>query len=233
MTSTDAQEGVHGGAPLSDAVDAALEGRQLLSHPFYQRWQAGLLGDDELAEYAVHYRAFEVALPAVLSATVGQLRDDGEVEAESMVSRNLSDELGRPEPHLALFDRFASSLGGTATSTVPGPAAEALVQTYLDLAEDGPVATLAGLAAYETQAAGIATTKAEGLRHRYGLDSGGTEFWDVHAAMDAEHGEWALEALFVLGADSTDVGESARRAADAWWAFLDEREAQAPEPAAC
>ena len=143
-----------------------------------------------------------------------------------MVGRNLGDELGRPEPHLALFDRFAGSLAGRPVSPSPGRAAEALVQTYLDLGADGPVATLAGLAAYETQASAIASTKADGLRRWYGMDEAGTEFWDVHAAMDEEHGEWAIEALFVLGADPAEVAESARRGADAWWAFLDEREAR-------
>ena len=54
-----------------------LEGRDLLSHPFYQRWQAGELAPEELAEYAVHYRAFEAALPVVLTAVVDQLRDGG------------------------------------------------------------------------------------------------------------------------------------------------------------
>ncbi len=229
MTSADALTELN----LSDAVALALEGRTLLTHPFYQRWEAGLLTQDELAEYAVHYRAFEAALPVVLSTTVAQLRDAGEVEAEEMVSRNLSDELGRPAPHLELFDRFSRSLVGEAISVSPGPAAEELVQTYADLAAEGPVATLAGLAAYETQASAIAATKADGLRRWYGVDADGTEFWDVHQAMDAEHGEWALEALFVLGADPAEVAASARRGADAWWAFLDEREAAAPAAAAC
>ncbi len=229
MTSADA----FSDATLSDAVAHALEGRTLLSHPFYRRWEAGLLTQDELAEYAVHYRAFEAALPMVLTTAVATLRTDGEVEAEAMVTRNLSDELGRPEPHLALFDRFAGSLVGEATSAEPGPAAEALVQTYLDLAADGPVATLAGLAAYETQASSIASTKADGLRRWYGMDDSGTEFWDVHAAMDEEHGEWAIEALMMLGADASEVAESARQGADAWWRFLDEREAQASAPVTC
>jgi pyrroloquinoline-quinone synthase len=216
---------------LSDVLAGALEGRELLSHPFYQRWEAGLLTQDELAEYAVHYRAFEAALPGVLSTTVERLGVEGEVEAEAMVSRNLSDELGRPEAHLDLFERFADALEGDAVSSVPGPAAESLVRTYRDLVAEGPVATLAGLAAYETQASAIATTKADGLRRWYGMDAAGTEFWDVHAALEADHGEWALEALLVLGADPSEVADSARRGADAWWAFLDEREAQAPVPA--
>jgi len=223
MTSADAFTDV----TLSDSVARALEGRALLAHPFYRRWEAGLLTQDDLAEYAVHYRSFEAVLPQVLAGVVEGLHADGELEAEAMVRRNLEDELGRPEPHLALFDRFTGTLVGQAVSSEPGPAAEALVQTYLDLGLDGPVATLAGLAAYETQASAIASTKADGLRRWYGMDQADTEFWDVHAAMDEEHGEWALEALFVLGADPDEVAEAAQRAADAWWAFLDEREAYA------
>ncbi len=163
---------------------------------------------------------------------------EGASEAAALVAENLADELGRPEPHLTLFDRFAASAGGSgndggtgpaaATPATPGPAADALVTTYFDLVAEGPVAALAGLAAYETQASAIASSKAEGLRRWYGIDAAGTEFWDVHAAMDADHGDWAVAALTLLGADADEVGRSARRGADAWWALLDEREAEAP-----
>jgi pyrroloquinoline quinone (PQQ) biosynthesis protein C len=217
--------------PLAEALAAALDGRELLTHPFYVRWQAGALAPTELAEYAVNYRAFEAALPVVLTAVVEQLRADGEVEAAAALDRNLYDELGRPEPHLALFDRFAGALDAEPASSGPGPAAQLLVASYADLVADGPIAAVAGLAAYETQAAAIATTKGEGLRQWYGMDGGGTEFWDVHARMEADHGEWALDTLALLGAEPDEVAEAARCAADAWWAFLDEREAEAPVPA--
>jgi hypothetical protein len=46
--------------------------------------------------------------------------------------------------------------------------------------------------------------------------------------MDADHGEWAVEALDLLGADPLVVEAGARRAAEAWWALLDERQASAP-----
>ncbi len=213
--------------PLGEAMAAALDGRQLLSHPFYRRWQAGTLAPGELSEYAVNYRAFEAALPVVLAAVVEQLCSQGETEAATTVGQNLDDELGRPEPHLALFDRFAAALE-PATSAHPGPAAHALVATYADLVASGPVAAVAGLAAYEVQAGAIASTKSEGLRQWYGMDAGGTEFWDVHAGMEADHGDWALDALALLGADPSEVTEAARRGAEAWWAFLDEREADAP-----
>ena len=212
-------------ARLTAAVAATLEGRRLLTHPFYQRWEAGELGSQELAEYAVHYRAFEAVLPTVLSAVVDRLVFDGEFEAAEMVARNLADELGRPEPHLVLFNRFAAALPA-ADAPAPGPAADTLADTYLALAEQSPVAAIAGLAAYETQAAAIAATKGDGLRRWYGVDADGTKFWDVHATMDVDHGDWAVEALALLGADEVEVIDASCRAADAWWALLDEREAE-------
>jgi pyrroloquinoline-quinone synthase len=215
---------------LTDMVTRALDGRALLTHPFYRRWETGTLQAGELGEYSVNYRPFEAALPAVLTAVVAQLHQQGEIEAARLVEGNLADELGRPQPHLAMFDRFVEAVGGDSAGA-PGPAADSLVGTYFDLVAEGPVAALAGLAAYETQASAIASSKADGLRRWYGTGADGTRFWDVHARMDADHGEWALEALDLMGADPAVVGDAARRAADAWWALLDERQAAAPRSA--
>ena len=214
-------------APLAAAVASSLEGRMLLTHPFYRRWEAGELRSQELAEYAVHYRAFEAVLPTVLEAVVERLRADGGVEAADLVARNLADELGSPRSHLELFDEFASALPDDAVARSAGPAAVALADTYRSLAEQSPAAAVAGLAAYETQAAAIAATKGDGLRRWYGMDAAGTAFWDVHATMDADHGDWSIEALNLLDADPAEVADASLRAADAWWALLDEREAEA------
>ncbi|MGA2837178.1 MAG: iron-containing redox enzyme family protein [Acidimicrobiales bacterium] len=213
-------------ADLARAVASALEDRRLLTHPFYRRWEAGELSSAELAEYAVHYRAFEAALPEVLATVVDELTADGRTAAADMVARNLADELGRPDSHLTLFDGFAAALPDAPRATGPGAAARSLVDVYLSLAAESPVAALAGLAAYESQASEIAATKGDGLRRWYGMDAADTRFWDVHAAMDADHGDWAVEALALLGADTDEVADAARRAADAWWALLDERQTE-------
>ena len=221
---------------IAEAIEEALEQRMLLTHPFYRRWEAGELQLGELDSYARNYRSFEAALPVVLSAVVQRLNTDGSAEVANRVQRNLDDELGRPESHLALFDRFAAAVSppGSATEAAEaGPAADALVATYTDLVEEGPVAALSALAAYETQASAIAASKAEGLRRWYGIDGAGAAFWDVHAAMDADHGDWAIDALASLDADPAVVRVAAKRAADAWWTFLDECEAAAPVGASC
>ena len=233
-------------ATIAEAIEDALHGRMLLTHPFYVRWEQGALHPGELGMYASQNRSFEAALPVVLSAVVDGLRAEGSTEVADLVQRNLTDELGRPEPHLALFDRFAAAVSApestsasesTSVSTsessadgrsLEGPAAAGLVATYLDMVEEGPVAALSALAAYETQASAIAASKAEGLRRWYGIDDAGVAFWDVHASMDVDHGDWALDALARLDADPAVVANAAKRGADAWWALLDEREADAP-----
>jgi pyrroloquinoline quinone (PQQ) biosynthesis protein C len=154
----------------------------------------------------------------------------GSVAAGAIVSQNLSDELGRPRPHLELFDHFAAAVGGTPAA--PTQATDALTSTYTDLVAESAVAGLAGLAAYETQASAIAGSKADGLRLHYGIDEQGTAFWDVHAAMEVEHGDWIVDALACLDAQPGQVEAAARRGADAWWAFLDDREAEAAVDAA-
>ncbi len=223
-------------SPIAKAIEDALEGRMLLTHPFYKRWEAGTLQPGELGEYARQYRSFEAALPQVLSGVIERLAADGSKDVAEMVQRNLDDELGHPEPHLALFDRFAAAVSAQDPSTDArigaGPAAAGLVATYLDLVEEGSVAALSAVAAYETQASAIAASKAEGLRRWYGIGDAGAAFWDVHAVMDADHGDWAIDALTHLEADPTAVAKAAKRAADAWWEFLDEREADAPVGAA-
>jgi pyrroloquinoline quinone (PQQ) biosynthesis protein C len=215
--------------PQAVAVSRAVEGRELLTHPFYRRWEAGTLDPAELSEYAVEYRAFEAALPTVLTAVAGRLREAGAAGPAALVERNLADELGSPESHLALFDRFASAVG--AIPAPPGAAATALVTTYLDLVAEGPAAALAGLAAYESQSAAIAASKADGLRRWYGTDPAGTAFWDVHAAMDDDHATWATDALAALDASPAEVSAAAGRAAEAWWALLDERQDAAGDSA--
>ena len=215
-------------ATLAAAIDDALAGRRLLEHPFYRRWEAGELRPGELAAYAEQYRHFEAALPGVLRELVSRL---GEHPAAALVQRNLDDETGNPEAHVDLFETFADAVGA-APSAPRGPAVERLLDTYRTQTERGPATGLAAVMAYEIQAPAIAESKARGLRRHYGLDAAATTFWDVHATMDSDHADWGISALAELSEDQASVVAAVRDAADAWWAFLNEREAEAPPVAA-
>ena len=152
--------------------------------------------------------------------------------ARRLVQANLDDERGVPAPHVELFEGFADAVGAPAAADA-SPATAALVRLYAAVADESPVVALASLAAYEVQAAEIAGSKAEGLRLRYGVTDEGTRFWDVHSGVDEVHGTWIVDALAAIAADSDEVRDAASAAASAWWAFLDEREAQAPVAVAC
>jgi pyrroloquinoline-quinone synthase len=198
-----------------------LRGRHLLDHPFYRRWEAGTLERHELAAYAGQYRHFETALPDVLEQVAGRIEDPG---ARRLVQANLDDERGVPAPHVELFEGFARAVGATVAPATPATAA--LVGLYRRSAtEDAPAAVLAALAAYEVQAPAVAVSKADGLRLRYGLDHDGTCFWDVHAQAEEAHGDSMVEAIAALGPDLATVASAAAAGAEAWWSFLDEREA--------
>lgn len=209
---------------LRAALEAGLADRQLLQHPFYLRWEAGTLRPGELGAYAAQYRYFETALPSLLRGLLGRL-DPG--PASDLVSQNLADEEGNPEPHIAAFARFADAVG--ADGAPPTAGTQRLVDTYQSLIASSGAEGLAAVVAYEMQAPEIASSKATGLRRHYGIDATGTYFWDIHATMDIDHAQWGIEALAALDIPERQVVGAARAAADAWWAFLDDRESAAPQ----
>jgi pyrroloquinoline-quinone synthase len=203
-------------------IAAALADRRLLQHPFYRRWERGEVSVSELAAYAAQYRHFEAYLPRFLTDLTAALPDGA---AKTLVAANLADEMGDPVPHLELFERFAAAVGAGHQSR--SAATANLLGTYDELLADGPLTALAGFVAYESQASDIARTKAEGLRRHHGLNDHEVSFWQHHAEVDEQHAAWACSALGELNSMPERTGRAVRRAADAWWAFLDEREAAA------
>jgi pyrroloquinoline-quinone synthase len=202
---------------LDNVLQARLEGRRLLDHPFYRRWSRGEVGVEELRAYAAQYRHFEAAVPSHLQV-VAEGAEHPALRAQAL--RNLDDEAG----HLALFDDFTTALGGSRQES-PSPAMARLLEVYAAARTRGAAEGFAALLAYEAQSPEVAASKAQGLREHRILDGDGLRFWDLHATLDREHAAWALDALGVCGADEQAVGDSIVAAADAWWAFLDEREA--------
>lgn len=206
-------------APRLDAVlQDRLAGRRLLDHPFYQRWSRGEVSVAELRAYAAQYRHFEAALPSHLRAVAAAATCDA---LREQALHNLADEA----THLQLFDAFAAALGD-ARPAAPSPAMARLLDVYAAARARSAAEGFAALLAYEAQSPDVAASKAQGLRDHGILDGDDAlRFWDLHAHLDREHAQWALDALERSGADPQRVGAAVEAAAAAWWAFLDEREA--------
>jgi pyrroloquinoline-quinone synthase len=183
----------------------------------------GQVGRDELTAYASQYRCFEAAVPALLAGVIDRLDS---ATATSAVERVLADETGRGggAGHLELFDDFAAGLGADRAAR-PSAKTAALLDTYDRLSARGAASVLSGLLAYEIQSSEVARTKAAGLRAHYDLGERAIRFWDTHGTLDDDHSSWSATALAEIGAPPSDVVCSATAASEAWWAFLDEREA--------
>ena len=207
-------------------IDALIQDRHLLSHPFYTRWREGTLPVEAIQEYTRQYYAFESAFPRLLSAIHSRTEDP--VVRQSILD-NLWDEEHGEVNHAELWLRFAEGMG-VERDEVRGAKANAgtraLMETYWGLATDGsPAAGIAALYAYEAQVPEVAAEKIRGLRERYGIDDARTlAFFTVHSTLDVEHSGAERDAIrrtTTTESSSEAAVAATSRALDAWWGFLD------------
>jgi len=209
---------------LLETIDAMIDGRHLLTHPFYRSWVAGTLPSDALQEYARQYFAFESSFPQVLSALLS--RSD-RADVRQALLENLWDEEHGDANHQELWLRFAEGIGVDRQDVLEArrnEATQALVQTYVDAARDAPVAAgVAAVYAYERQVPSVAQAKIDGLRQSYGIaDSRTLGFFETHSVLDVEHSEAEGRIVADLGPGNEDeVLKATESALEAWWGFLD------------
>jgi pyrroloquinoline-quinone synthase len=207
-------------------LDAVIEERKMLAHPFYVAWNEGKLTLEMLREYAKQYYLQVRHFPTFVSATHANCDD---MEVRQMLLENLIEEEHGPNNHPELWLRFADALGisreemqGTKYLTTTREA----IRISRELAGRPNVAEgLAALYAYESQIPAVATTKIEGLKKYYGIDSeDGLSFFTVHQHADEIHSRVtreALERLCLTDAQQQAVLDAAREAADANNLILD------------
>jgi pyrroloquinoline-quinone synthase len=195
-------------------VEAARERHNVLEHPFYQRWSAGELTLDELADYAGQYRHAVVAL-ADASRRAARLDPELEGHAAEEVS------------HVALWDDFTRTIGG-ATDAEPNAETAACASAWAGHDERSLAATLAALYAIESGQPAVAETKRAGLLEHYGIEDGpATAYFSLHATLDHEHAaqERALLAELLDGEDEDALVAEAEAVLRANWELLDGVEA--------
>jgi pyrroloquinoline-quinone synthase len=209
---------------LLTRIDAMIDERHLLKHPFYTKWSEGTLPKEALQEYARQYYAFESAFPRYISAI--HTRTDS-ANARQQLLDNLWDEEHGEANHAELWLRFAEGIGvdrDDVKSADRNQATQALVDHYSDLTKSAPVpAAVAALYAYERQVPATSESKIEGLAKHYGVDDKRTtSFFAVHGVLDIEHSRAEREMLgeLAVGADEAAIEDATLRTLDAWWKFL-------------
>jgi pyrroloquinoline-quinone synthase len=209
---------------LLDRIDAMINERHLLKHPFYTKWADGTLPREALQEYARQYYAFESAFPRLLSAI--HTRTESASARQQMLD-NLWDEEHGKDNHAELWLRFAEGIGvprDDVKAAERNDATNELVSLYTELSHDAPVpAAVAAMYAYEKQVPDVAQSKIDGLKEHYGVDDKRTtSFFAVHGVLDIEHSnaERNMLAELSVGADESAIEDATQRVLDAWWNFL-------------
>ena len=211
---------------LIATLDAMVEERSLLKHPFYQTWSAGGLTLERLRNYAAQYYRHVEAFPRYLSALHSRCAD---LQTRQALLDNLIDEERGPENHPELWLRFADALGASRKSvldTAPSAPTRALVETFDHLARrDSLCAGLAALYVYEAQIPPVAATKIEGLRRFYSVtDEPGLSFFTTHQSADVFHAQTTarlLERLATTPEEERQAVAGADKALAALWTMLD------------
>jgi pyrroloquinoline-quinone synthase len=208
---------------LLDRIDAAIAEKSLLNHPFYRDWQMGKLSREALqlyaAQYYRHVEAFPKHLRVLAARTEGPIRD--------VVLENLAEEENPSRPHPKLWRDFAATVGvdeDDITSCPALPGTQAVVETFREIVGDRPVAeAVAALYAYEAQVPEISTTKIDGLRKFYGVQSEkGLAYFTVHQEADKLHrAAWRGWLEQHAHGDEEEILATTHQALDALWGALD------------
>ena len=196
-----------------ERIEQARTRWNVLEHPFYQRWSAGELTREELADYSGQYRHATAAI-ARLSADIADSAPDSE---RAELRRHAEEE----EAHIALWDGFVDAVGGEVGAA---PTAETMECVDAWAAKDDRISQLVRLYAIESGQPAISKTKREGLAAHYGIGDGpGNEYFRVHEEADLDHaaeGRSLIES-HLADADPDALVAAAESAFKANWRLLD------------
>lgn len=209
-----------------ERLDAIVNERHMLQHPFYIMWNNGELSLEMLREYAHEYYLQVHNFPRYVSATHSNCDD---FEVRQMLLENLIEEEHGPNNHPELWRRFADSLNierSAITDRKYLQTTKDSVQILQELAgRKNAYEGIAALYAYESQIPEVSTTKIAGLKKHYNLDTkDALDFFEVHEHADEIHRTVTREALAKLcqtDAQKESALDSAREAADALNLLLD------------
>lgn len=169
---------------LVGVIDAMVDERSLLRHPFYEMWSAGELDTGSLAGYAKEYFQLVKAVPGFMDPIIERAPPG----AAGELAANRLEEAGHVEPWV----RFAGALGvGEAELRAYGglPETRRAVDGMRELMgsyEGGACA----MYAFERDLPRISRAKLDGLAEFYGLTGrDATEYFELHTEADVRHAE--------------------------------------------
>jgi len=190
-----------------ERLETARKRWNVLSHPFYERWERGELTRDELTLYAGEYRHAVAALAATAATAAPVAGTEHAAEERA---------------HVELWDEFRAQLGPL-HEREPATETRACVDSWT--AANDELEALSILYAVESGQPAISATKLAGLVAHYGFepDSPGVSYFALHAELDHEHAAHSRRLLEgrASDADTPRLLAAAERALEGNWTLLD------------
>ena len=210
---------------LIQKIDALIQKKSILKHPFYRSWQMGTLTRPMLQEYSRQYYQHVAAFPQYLSAIHCKMDN---AKDRTLVLENLNDEEYGNGGHPLLWERFAAELGvtrGSLRATRVHEATSAFVDHFKKTTQKGSIAQgIAALYAYESQIPRVSEEKIRGLKKFYGVKSKkGLEYFEVHKKADVKHSAAERKLIAKYTRDAHERKRVLRVVAstlDAYWDLL-------------
>ena len=193
---------------LIKSIDQLLADKSLLKHPFYVLWSEGKLTRDMLAGYAKEY----YQLVKVVPACVAKIAEHAPLSERGGLHANQVEE----QEHIPLWSSFSKELGilPAELATYKGLPKTKEAVAKLQAICNGFAEGASAMYAFEKPLPDISTTKLEGIKSFYNMESkAATTYFEVHAVVDVVHAEhWASvlkkqdktleEALFACAEES-------------------------------
>ena len=197
-------------------IDAMIEERSLLKHPFYQMWSDGKLMQESLAGYSKEYFQLVKAVPSFMTPIIEKAPDS--VVSELIINQQ------EESDHVKPWINFAGELGVSEDELIPYTGLTNTRKAVFDLNE--LMNTFEGGAcamyAFEKEIPKISQTKLDGLAEFYGLTSDeATEYFKLHIEADIRHTASWRNILEKSSIDSNNLLEIADKSISAQNLLLD------------
>ncbi len=212
-------------------LDELIAEKNILKHPFYWAWAAGMLSKEDLKRYACQYYHHVRAFPTYVAGIMANTENP---RLRSILLENLNDEEGIPPTHLELWVRFGQSLGLTRldmeTSEVY-PETRCFIDAFQKVTRGVPAPLgAAALFTYESQIPAVVEEKIKGLgKYSYGHDLDVT-FFAVHKEADVRHTAGLVEVMATAAPEEEkEAPYAVKTVLEGWWGLLDGVLERSPE----
>ena len=195
----------------------------LLQHPFYQKWNKGVLNKKVLQEYSKQYFHHVEAFPRCISAIHSNCT---ELENRLILLGNLIEEEDKENHHPGLWLKFANGLGINSEDVKDAKLnqeTKELIDGFLDITKNSYAKGLGALYTYEYSVPEVAKSKIMGLSKFYGINDAETiKFFTVHIQADEWHSEECLNLLKKLKSskEQQEAINGAEQLSKLMWDFL-------------